>query len=129
MEQLYLKRKPKRFKGIRKFRVPPEAKAWGIHVKNRKAPVGFIAYATRYPDLFIYIAPQFRGQGLAVQAEDLLAKQERRDGWVAFVSTSNKASIRAHKKGGFEVIAKGETVPDGWKYFEFMKSYDESSWR
>jgi len=122
---IILKRKSKKFRGIRSFQIPPDAKAWGIHVPGRRKPVGFIAYATRYPDLFIYVVPKFRGRGLATQAEDLLAKREGMPGLIAFVSQENKASVRAHKKGGFEVIAKGETVPDGWKYFEFMKEYPQ----
>ena len=122
--EIRLKKKPKTFKGIRGFRIPPEARAWGIHAPGVKKPIGFVAYASRYPDLFIYVAPPYRGRGIAIKAENMLAQQEGRKGWIAFIDRENKSSIRAHEKGGFQMIAKGETVPDGWKYLELFKKYD-----
>jgi len=81
-----------------------------IIFNNQKA--GIVGYIpTKQKDagfVQILIAPEFRGQGLLEQAEDLLAKKYKLKKLYATISKENIASIRAHLKVGFKEISEEE---------------------
>ena len=67
--------------------------------------VGFIP--TKFEDMGfiqIIIAPEFRGQNLTKEAEEMLAKKYGLKELLATIKKENTASIRAHEKAGFQDI-------------------------
>ena len=73
---------------------------YDIFIEGKKASVGFVGYESA-GYLKVFIKPQHRRKGIAIQAEDQLAKQEGFEMWVTDINRDNLNSVVAHTKGGF----------------------------
>lgn len=103
----------------------PVGTYWNIYKKGRKSPIGFVGYQNQLPLVMVNVLSQYRGKGVALQAEDMLAKEIDAHGWEAHVDLDNKSSIAAHVKGGFKRIGMGFS-PD-WSYHRYEKEYVRDS--
>lgn len=81
-----------------------------ILIDGKKAGiVGFIPTNFDGSAFFmILIAPEFRGQNLTGEAEEMLARKYEISEMLATIKKENTASIRAHEKAGFEYIPENE---------------------
>ena len=99
----------------------PTGTYWNIHKRGKKTPIGFVGYQKQFPLVIVNVLSQYRGKGVALQAEDMLAKKAGIPGWEAHIDLDNKSSVSAHVKGGFKRVGMGFS-PD-WSYHRYEKSY------
>lgn len=81
-----------------------------IIIDGKKAGiVGIIP--TNYPGtafVQILITPEFRGQNLTKDVEEMLAREHGITEMLATIKKDNTASIRAHEKAGFQYLTEPE---------------------
>ena len=83
-----------------------------VVIDGKKAGiVGFIP--SKFKDMAFFqilIAPEFRGQGLTKEAEEMLAKEHRITEMLATIKKDNVTSIKAHEKAGFEYLPEQKLI-------------------
>lgn len=77
---------------------------WDIHEEGKRGRRGFVGY--RKDDegdswVEVYVEPKYRGKGIAIRAEKLLADKLKVPRMWAYIASWNKPSEKAHKRGGY----------------------------
>lgn len=77
--------------------------------------VGTVGYLpAKYPKnsgfIQIAISADYRGQGVMKIAEDLIVEKYKLEKLYATIKNNNTASIKAHKKSGFEMVEPNRVV-------------------